>query len=157
MTFFEKQQHDLLVKKNQAKGLKTPPLFVVPQRIIGMRLDEPERRQFIVWLQHLRAGLADKTRAIRLFRVYVSKSGIVGHIYSGWRENPIVAEQFWTTVLTESAPDPDDETRQFAEELKRLNSANKTVKPSRFYTTAATAWKRYKATLTTPPATTETT
>jgi hypothetical protein len=160
MTFYEKQQHDLLAKKNQAKGLKTKPLFAVAHRNIGVRLDEPVRRQFIVWLQQLRAALADKPRAIRLFRAYLSKSGLVAHIYSGWRENATIAQQFWTTVMTESAPDPDDETRQFAEELKRLNSATKKVKPSRFYTTAATAWKRYKAALTTTletPKTIETT
>jgi hypothetical protein len=156
MTFFEKQQHDLLAKKNQAKGLKIKPLFAVPHRNIGVRLDEPERRQFIVWLQQLRAGLVDKTRAIRLFRAYLSKSGVVAQIYSGWRENPLVAQQFWMTVMTESAPDPEDETRQFAEELKRLNSATKRVKPSKFYAEANKYWTRYKRSLVTTPETTVT-
>ena len=84
---------------------------------------------------------------LRLFKRTVSRSGLVARLYSDWVENAETARKFWTLVLSESAPDPDDETRSFAEQLKKMNADRKKVTQEEFFKEAAKAWKRFKRTL----------
>lgn len=132
--YYEKQQHDRAKKKDpDARRLQ------FDARDMGVELHADRYRAFILWL----VGFQE----LRLFKRTVTRSGLVASLYADWLENAETAQQFWTLVLSESAPDPDDETRSFAEQLKRMNADRKKVTQGEFFKEAAKAWKRYKRTL----------
>lgn len=134
VTYYEKQQHEKAKKKDP-----TARRLQFDTRDMGVELHTDRYRAFILWL----VGFQD----LRLFKRTVSRAGLVASLYADWLENAETAQQFWTLVLSESAPDPDDETRSFAEQLKRMNADRKKVTQGEFFKEAAKAWKRYKRTL----------
>ena len=137
VVYYEKQQHEKAKKKNPAVRR-----LQFDTRDMGMGLENVRYRAFILWI----IGFQD----LRLFKRTVSRAGLVARLYSDWVENPETAQKFWTLVLSESAPDPDDETRSFAEQLKKMNADRKKVTQDEFFKEAAKAWKRFKRTLDRP-------
>lgn len=135
--YYQKQQNDKAKKKNPAV-----PRLQFDARDIGLGLDNSQHRAFILWL----TGFEN----LRLFKRTVSRTGLMARLYSDWLENAETARKFWTLVLSESAPDPDDETRSFAEQLKKMNADRKKVSQEEFFKEAAKAWKRFKRTLDRP-------
>jgi hypothetical protein len=68
----------------------------------------------------------------------------MARLFADWFDNADVAEQFWRYVLEESHPDPDNETRQFADDLKRFDNSARKVTQDKFYSEGAKAWRRFR-------------
>ena len=131
ISFYQKQE-----TKTKKKAEDAPTLFQIDARHAGLRFTDPLNRAFALWVYQF--------RDVRLAKKLLGRNGVMGAIYSDWLDDQILAEKFWLETLHESAPDPDDDTRLFAEALKKLNSKNVRIPAGTFYREATRAWKRYK-------------
>jgi hypothetical protein len=110
-----------------------PPLRGVSTRYRGdWYLAIPENRQYLLWLAPFSAELHGK---------FLARPPITAEIYGAWRTNRQLAEEFWSYVLKEGHPEPDDETRELARELSTAMQRRGVGNTLR--TRSRTVWRRY--------------
>jgi hypothetical protein len=122
---------------SRGKGVKgsnvKPSLRGVSTRYRGdLHLAIPENRQYLLWLAPFSAELHGK---------FLGRPPITAEIYGAWRTNQQLAEEFWSYVLKESHPEPDDETRELARELSTAMQRRSVSNMLR--TRSRTVWRRY--------------
>lgn len=108
-------------------------LFV--SREHGMYFDHEINRKFALWLHQWHESLN---------AWMIGKPGLAAEMFSDWKLNPSLAESFWNFVLNESHPDPDNETRELARQLKDWNSKKPIIGQDRFRLRAQKEWNRYR-------------
>ena len=74
----------------------------------------------------------------------IGKPGIAAEIYSDWRNHPELADRFWTEVMTERNPDPDDETRELSRTFREWSRKQPRVRQDRFRVHAKKAFDRFR-------------
>ena len=92
-------------------------------------------RAFAIWL----AGQHQAKHAWM-----IGKPGITAEIYSDWRNHPELADRFWTEVMTERNPDPDDDTRELSRTFREWSRKQPRVRQDRFRTHAKKIFDRYR-------------
>lgn len=97
-------------------------------------LDEDSRR-FALWLYPLHA-----TKHMWMFH----KPGIVAEMFADWSLSADLALAFWREVLTESNPDPGDETRELSTTLKDWSKRQPRIRQDKFRLRAKRTWERYR-------------
>jgi hypothetical protein len=118
-------------------GFAGPHLAIPQRRFNGMLLYHEGVRRFVIWA----AQFADSRN-----RHFLKKAGIVASVLENWIEDSTDATPWWTLVLNESHPDPDDDSRDLAEQLKRLAGGPRKSFSEDFHTKCSRAWrKRRKA------------
>ena len=104
-------------------------------RDFGMYFDVPVNRAFANWLY--RWHEAEHAWMI-------GKPGVVAEIYADWLSYPALAADFWGQVITESNPDPDDDTRELARTLKDWSRKQPRFKQDKFRVRAKKTWDRFR-------------
>lgn len=73
---------------------------------------------------------------------FLNRSAIVAEMLATWKSDPAKATEFWTYVMRESHPDPDDSTRELADVFKSW--LQKRSRPNAdFRRKAARAWRHF--------------
>lgn len=107
----------------------------------GLYFTESQHREFGVWLYTWH----NAEHAWMLM-----KPGIVAEIFADWVVYPAMATRFWGEVLTESNPDPDDETRELSRTFKEWSRRQPRIRQDKFRARAKKTWDRYKRLAATP-------
>ena len=103
----------------------------------GLYLMRPEVRAFARWVT---AGFADAKH-----KWMFGKVGIVAEMFASMQvPDKSVAEEFWRLVLTESHPDPDNETRELSDTLKGWVTRPKAPSQGRFRKEAKKCLRRFR-------------
>ena len=109
------------------------PVVTFSPRERGLYLEEPAVRAFARWINHWH-----DSKHHWMF----GNHGITAEIYADWTKHPALAGVFWGEVLTESNPDPNDDTRELATTFKGWHDkAGRT--PAQFHAQAKKMWQRY--------------
>jgi hypothetical protein len=108
------------------------------RREIGVYLDEPENREFTIWISQWR-----ETR----HKSFIAKPGITAEIFADWKDYPMMAAQFWGEVLNESNPDQDDYTRELVRTFLEWSNRKPATNQQKFRDKAKKLWERYKRTM----------
>jgi hypothetical protein len=115
-----------------------PHMYVPTRRFNGQLLYHEGVRHFVHWAaQFKEARLAN----------FLGKAGIVASMLENWLEDPTDATLWWHLILNESAPDPDDESRELAEALKKLAGGPKKSFSEEYHTRCGRSWRRHRKTL----------
>jgi hypothetical protein len=104
-------------------------------RNFGMYFDEPGNRSFANWLYSWHEAQ---------HAWMIGKPGVVAEIYADWTTFPVLSSEFWRQVLTESNPDPDDETRELARVLKEWAHKQPRIRQDKFRLRVKKTWDRYR-------------
>lgn len=108
-------------------------LFV--SRDHGLYFDKPQNQNFAIWLD---------TWESAEHGWMISKPGIVAEIYADWLHSADLAGRFWEQVMTESNPDPEDDTRELSRILKEWDHKQPRVTQDKFRSRAKKMWERYR-------------
>jgi hypothetical protein len=119
-------------ESSQDKGVIYPP------RVRGMYFADQRNINFALWIRDLFEDDAVKNGWL------LSKSGIISEMLSDWLLSTEVATEFWGYVLKESHPDPDNITRELAEDLKRWRVKQERRSQDEYRSKAQKSWKRYR-------------
>jgi hypothetical protein len=114
-----------------------PHFYVPARRFNGQLLYHEGVRRFVLWAAQFKESRNSH---------FLSKPGIVGSILEQWAEDPADATLWWTLVLNESHPDPDDDSRELAEALKKLAGGPRKSFSEDYHQKCSRSWrKRRKA------------
>jgi hypothetical protein len=157
ITFYNRQQAQQAQQLKAGKKAETKqPSLRFDAREAGQLFWTPAYREFARWADALKnptvEGRPLPTVKENLWKVAVNRQGLVARMYADWKESVSTATTFWTLVLNETAPDRDDDTRIFADQLRKMNSERKKVNQESYWKVAATAIKKFKRVQHAPPA-----
>jgi hypothetical protein len=117
--------------------------FVISQaREQGQYYAQDNHRQLALWIHQWRNVQHSWM---------IGKPGIVAEMFADWSMDTKVATEFWAQVLTESNPDPEDDTRDLSRTLKDWARKTPIVKQDKFRFRAKKIWDRYRKLLSRPP------
>lgn len=164
ITFYERQLHQAQQLQQAKAGKKAEgkageakqPSLRFDAREAGQLFWTPAYRAFALWADMLKNPTSEgrplPTVKENLWKVVVNRQGLVARMYADWKESAPTATTFWTLVLNETAPDRDDDTRIFADQLRKMNSDRKKTNQESYWKVAATAIKKFKRVQHAPPA-----
>ena len=119
-------------ESSQGKGVIYPP------RVRGLYFTDERNIKFAHWIKSLFDDDNVKNGWL------LSKPGIIGEMLADWLFNNEVASEFWGYVLRENHTDPDNITRELAEDLKRWRVKQERKSQEDYRSRAQKSWKRYR-------------
>jgi hypothetical protein len=119
-------------ESGQAQGV------IYPTRVRGLYFADQRNIDFAQWIKSMFDDEAVKNGWL------LSKSGIISEMLADWILSAEVATEFWSYVLKENHADPDNITRELAEDLKRWRVKQERRSQEEYRTRAQKSWKRYR-------------
>lgn len=116
----------------QEKGKLYPP------RVRGLYFHDERNINFAQWVRDLFSAEGVKNGWL------LNKSGIVSEMLADWILSAEVASEFWSYVLKENHTDPDNITRELADDLKRWHAKQERKSQQEYRSKAQKSWKRYR-------------
>jgi hypothetical protein len=110
-----------------------PHLYVPTRRYNGQLLYHEGVRRFVLWAAQFKESRNNH---------FLSKPGIVGSMLEQWAEDTADATLWWTLVLNESHPDPDDDSRELAEALKKLAGGPRKSFSEDYHQKCSRSWRK---------------
>lgn len=109
-----------------------------PTRVRGLYFQDERNISFAQWVRKLFTAEGVKNGWL------LNKSGIVSEMLADWILSEEVAAEFWSYVLRENHPDPDNITRELADDLKRWHAKQERKSQQEYRSKAQKSWKRYR-------------